>query len=96
MNTDRRHELGARIIVDLLDVRADTDIAATIARRVNHLKASEQVHVLAQSLGIAALILGQVRDLSTTGEDVLTVIRNGLMTDIVANNLLKGNEEDGN
>lgn len=94
MNSDTRHSLGARIAVDILELRDMEAIGKTVARRVKHLNARDAMHVLGQALGFTAMILDQIREHSPSGAAMLTQIRDGLTADIVANTLIKG-EEDG-
>lgn len=79
--------LPERILADLLDLRDESDIAATIARRQNHLTPEAGRIVIAQSLGIAMLLIQQIRERSGTGAQIIQEVRDGLTTDLVAGTL---------
>lgn len=87
-NTSRAGDhLPERILADLLDLRDETDIPVTIARRQHHLTPEGGRAVLGSTLAFAVLLIQQIRERSATGAQIIQEVRDGLTTDLVAGTL---------
>lgn len=88
--TQQCSALADRIFADLLDVRDSSEIGDAVSRRVQHLPARDALVVIGQVVGMCGLLIEQVRDHSTSGRDILTEVRDGFVTQLVANQIKNG------
>jgi len=90
IHTPKPDHLAERIVADLLDVRDASQVGDAVTRRVKHLPPGRALVVIAQAVGIFALLLEQIRQHSESGRELIDGMRNSLVADLVANRLKEG------